>query len=223
MAVTRRTGRRSTEEVKARIIEAATEQFSERGYAQTTMRSVAAAAEISLSVLYRHFPSKEELFSAALLAPFLSTFDEFAAAWSSQVENPWDDERLVGEFVRDLHHNLAHQRRTLVTLLAAGDSSDTELLEDVRQRLAAGLTQLRGMAEHEARVRGWFKPEVVPYTNALMIAMVTGLVLLRPWFPEPMRGDDETLIDVASALAVHGFRLAPPDQRPADLGAARRR
>lgn len=207
----RRAGRRSTEEVRKLIIDAASEQFTDRGYAQTTLRSVASAAGISLSVLHHHFPSKEALLSAALLSPFLSSFDEFAAAWSGQVDSPWDAEVLVREFVRDLYRNLAGQRRTMVTLLAVGEASQTELLENVRQSLATGLTDLAGMAEYEAKTRGWFPPETVPYTNALVIAMVTGLVLIQPWLPQPMCDDEETMIDVAARLAAYGFRLAPPD------------
>ena len=206
-----RAGRRSTEEVRKLIIDAASEQFTSRGYAGTTTRSVASAAGISLSVLHHHFPSKEALLSAALLSPFLSSFDEFASAWSGQVESPWDAEVLVREFVRDLYRNLAGHRRTMVTLLAVGEASQTELLENVRQSLATGLTDLATMAEYEATTRGWFPPETVPYTNALVIAMVTGLVLIQPWLPEPMCDDEETMIDVAARLAAYGFRLAPPN------------
>ena len=206
-----RAGRRSTEEVRKLIIDAASEQFTSRGYAGTTTRSVASAAGISLSVLHHHFPSKEALLSAALLSPFLSSFDEFASAWSAQVDSPWDAEVLVREFVRDLYKNLSGHRQTMVTLLAVGDASQTELLENVRQSLATGLTDLTTMAQYEATTRGWFPTETVPYTNALVIAMVTGLVLIQPWLPEPMCDDEETMMDVAARLAAYGFRLAPPN------------
>jgi AcrR family transcriptional regulator len=210
MAVSRRAPRRSTEHVRALIVEAATELFSVRGYSQTSMRAIASEAGISLSVLYRQFPSKEGLFSATLLAPFLSSFEKFASAWSRQVEEPWGDERLVGEFVRDLYGNLAEHRHTVVTLLAAGEDSGTELLEEVRQGLAGGLADLRIMAEHEAGRRGWFSPETVRYSNALVIAMITGLVLIGPWLADSLIDDDDAMIDAATRLALHGMRLAPP-------------
>jgi AcrR family transcriptional regulator len=193
------------------IVDAATELFAERGYAQTTMRAVSATAGISLSVLYRQFPSKEGLFSATLLEPFLSSFEQFASAWSDQLGNPWDDERLVGEFVRDLYGNLAAHRHAVVTLLAAGEDSGAELLEEVRRGLAAGLGDLQMMAAHEAVVRGWFSPETVRYSNALIIAMITGVVLIRPWLEEQLGDDDDAIIDAATRLAIHGMRLAPPN------------
>ncbi|MHB8695521.1 MAG: TetR/AcrR family transcriptional regulator [Solirubrobacteraceae bacterium] len=210
MATAPRASRRSTAEVRTLILDAAAELFAERGYAQTTMRAVAGRAGISLSVLYRQFPSKEGLFSATLLDPFLASFEQFAAAWGGQVENPWDDERLVGEFVRDLYGNLADHRHAVVTLLAAGEDSSAELLEEVRQGLAAGLTDLTTMAAHEADVRGWFSADTVRYSNALIIAMITGLALIRPWLVAQLGDDDAALLDAATRLAMYGMRLAPP-------------
>jgi AcrR family transcriptional regulator len=210
MATAHRGSRRSTEEVRALIVAAAEQQFAELGYAQTTMRGIAGAAGISLSVLYRQFPSKEGLFSATLLAPFLASFREFAEAWSGQVGSPWEDERLVGEFVRDLYRSLIVHRHSLIALLAAGEDSGNELLEEVRAGLSAGLADLRVMAEHEARVRGWFSPETVRFSNSLVIAMITGRVLIGPWLDDPIRdSDDDALIDALTRMAMHGMRLAP--------------
>ena len=206
MSTSSRASRRSTEEVRHLIVDAASEQFAQQGYAQTTMRGIANAAGISLSVLYRQFPSKEGLFSATLLAPFISTFEEFAAAWSGQIENPWDDERLVGEFVRDLYRNLLEHRHSLVVLLAAGEDSNTELLTELRTALASGLAELRLMAAHEAERRGWFSPETVRQSNALIISMVTGLVLIGPWLKGSLDEDEDVIIEAATKLAIHGMR-----------------
>ena len=220
MSTAPRASRRSTQEVRDLIVEAASEQFAERGYAQTTMRGIASAAEISLSVLYRQFPSKEGLFSATLLAPFISSFEEFAAAWGAQIEKPWEDERLVGEFVRDLYRNLIEHRHSIVLLLAAGEDSSTELIAELQHSLANGLSELQLMAAHEADRRGWFSPTTVRYSNALIIAMITGLVLIGPWLKDALGEDDELVIDAATRLAIHGMRLAPPAELgppPADL------
>lgn len=46
---------------RARISEAAIASFIERGYADTTMRSIAAAAGVSTSNAYYYFPSKDHL------------------------------------------------------------------------------------------------------------------------------------------------------------------
>ena len=209
MAVSRRAPRRSTEEVRELILETATRLFAERGYAQTSMRDIAAESTMSLSVLYRQFESKDELFSATLLAPFLKSFEEFAAAWSSQLENPWGDEQLIGEFVRDLYLNLTENRRLLVTLLAAGESAESDLLRRTEASLTASLTDLRVMAEHEADRRHWFKRDQVAVSNSLMLALVSGLVLLRPLLTQTPVEDDAAMIKAATRLAMYGMSMSP--------------
>lgn len=191
------------------ILATATKLFTERGYAQTSMRDIAAEASMSLSVLYRQFENKDDLFSATLLAPFLKSFEEFAAAWSSQLESPWGDEQLIGEFVRDLYLNLTENRQLLITLLAAGESDESNLLQQTEASLTASLTDLQVMAAHEADRRHWFKREQVAVSNSLMLALVTGLVLIRPLLTQTPVEDDEAMIKAATRLAMYGMSMSP--------------
>lgn len=211
MAAPSRAPRRTTEEVRDLILDAATRLFGERGYARTSMRDIAGEAEISLSVLYRQFSGKEELFSATLLAPFLESFEAFSVAWADQVEQPWDDERLIREFVRDLYGNLTNHRDSLLTLLAVDRDTDSELLASTRRALSAGLQNLRLMAEHEADRRQWFSRDTVAYSNTFMIALIAGMVLLEPLLVGTITDEDsDVTIDALTKLALHGMRLAPP-------------
>lgn len=52
------------EETRERILEAALQLFREKGFDETTMRDVAAAAEMSTGAAYYYFRSKEELVMA---------------------------------------------------------------------------------------------------------------------------------------------------------------
>lgn len=49
-----------------RVLEAAARTFSERGYAGTTMRDIARAADLQAGSLYYHYPSKELLIEAVI-------------------------------------------------------------------------------------------------------------------------------------------------------------
>lgn len=66
-------------ETQARILAAARRLFARQGYEQTTIRAVAAEAEIHPSMVMRYFESKEGLFAAAaeldLAIPDLSETD----------------------------------------------------------------------------------------------------------------------------------------------------
>ncbi|OBB61909.1 TetR family transcriptional regulator [Mycobacterium sp. 852013-51886_SCH5428379] len=57
--------RRSSVDTKAVILAAARERFAQSGYERTTIRAVAADAEIDPSMVMRYFGNKESLFAAA--------------------------------------------------------------------------------------------------------------------------------------------------------------
>jgi AcrR family transcriptional regulator len=53
---------------RAAIVGAAMEAFLERGYAEASVNQIAAVAGVSIKTLYRHFDSKDDLFSAVMQA-----------------------------------------------------------------------------------------------------------------------------------------------------------
>lgn len=57
----------SAEHRRAQIIESARAVFARQGYAASRTREIAAEAGVNEAMLYRHFPSKEELFEASVL------------------------------------------------------------------------------------------------------------------------------------------------------------
>jgi AcrR family transcriptional regulator len=60
----------SGEERRASIIRTARTVFVEKGFSGTTTRQLAAAAGVSEALLFKHFPSKEALYSAILRTSF---------------------------------------------------------------------------------------------------------------------------------------------------------
>jgi AcrR family transcriptional regulator len=53
---------------RAVLIEAALKAFLDAGYAEASVNHIAAAAGVSIKTLYRHFESKDDLFSAVMQA-----------------------------------------------------------------------------------------------------------------------------------------------------------
>jgi AcrR family transcriptional regulator len=63
-------------EVRERILGAALASFAQRGYAGTTMQDIARGAGMAVANLYRYYPSKEELFEAAVPHAMVARFEE---------------------------------------------------------------------------------------------------------------------------------------------------
>ena len=72
------------------IIEAATAEFLKYGFQDASMRRIASAAGMSASGLYKHFASKEEMFSA-LVKP---AYDGLLALFRQEMN---DQEQFIGE------------------------------------------------------------------------------------------------------------------------------
>src|SRR5712672_2196003 len=53
---------------RAVIVDAALKAFLEAGYAEASVNQIAATAGVSIKTLYRHFESKDDLFSAVMQA-----------------------------------------------------------------------------------------------------------------------------------------------------------
>lgn len=66
------------------IIEAATAEFLEYGFKDASMRRIASAAGMSASGLYKHFVSKEEMFSALVEPAFQGLMSLFQQQVDSQ-------------------------------------------------------------------------------------------------------------------------------------------
>jgi len=204
--------RRSSEAVRSAILDAATEEFTTSGYTQTSMRAVAARARVSLSVLYRHFGGKEDLFTAAVTRPFTTFLEQFASAWGG-LDGPADEARLIEEFVRDLQDSLAPQRNALLQLVAVHDGPNAELASGLRSSLNTVVTEVGHIAQLEATRRGR-DPGLSMQRIWLAVSLVIGELLMRPWQPEGLRrpGDDpvQPMQRAILRLLAHGLRLEPP-------------
>ena len=62
-------------EVRERIVAAALGAFAARGYAATTMGTIAAEAGVAVANLYRYYPGKEELFEAVVPSAVVARFE----------------------------------------------------------------------------------------------------------------------------------------------------
>ncbi len=221
MGVPARTAsRRRPVEIRQLLLDAAAEEFARHGYVDAKMRAIASSAGVAMSAMYRHFPTKSELFREAVLLPFLAFIREFGATWRQQLNQPWDAERLMRAMVEFLYDNLKAHRKALTSLVAASGQPDLDVMDDLRAAMTQMFSELQIIGEHEAAVRGWFSPSVVPPTTRLAVALTIGMVIAEPWLTEDGVGW-EGLIDDMANFCLYGIRLEP--EAPAGKGNGSRR
>lgn len=87
----RKTTRRQdySSSTKRALIESATELFTERGYAGTSLDEVVAAARVTKGALYHHFPSKLALFESVFMHIQQDATEEIRGVISA-VNDPWE-------------------------------------------------------------------------------------------------------------------------------------
>ncbi|MGH9001156.1 MAG: hypothetical protein ACRDY7_17395 [Acidimicrobiia bacterium] len=128
-----------------------------------------------------------------MLATFLDFLGHFTAAWRAQLDEPWDEMRLMRRFIADLYDSLLAHREALVGLASAASEPDGDLLAELRPAIARILDEVQAIGEYEAGTRGWFTPEMSARTGPLVIAMAAGVAMMQPWFfAEDAIGDQIT-------------------------------
>jgi AcrR family transcriptional regulator len=120
----------SAPERLARIEEAATRLFAERGYSATTVEDIARAAGVTKPMLYRHFESKQELCVALLTR----TRDDLIAAPLARFAPATRNRRLDLASMLDAWLGYIDQHRMGARLLFAPITGDPEV-ERVQREL----------------------------------------------------------------------------------------
>lgn len=212
--------RRSPAEIRVLILGAARAEFARKGYAGTTYRDIATAADVAMSVLYRNFETKSELFSEAVVEPFVAGVETLLSDWIAQVGDPLPDEHLMRVFIGDMQAAMVRHQHALEQLVLGR----AELTEAMAARITAVFDRLfaqtRMMAELEARRRGWFSPDDLDLPIRVLVCMLAGASAFG-WFllPAGARDQDDTtgsepVLDTMSKLALWGLARKPPTDVP---------
>src|SRR6185312_3053410 len=174
--------------LSARILSAARDEFAQYGWAGTTIRAVARAADVDPALVYHYFGSKEALLDAATNPP-QRWLEAVARTWTTPVGQlgaallrlmlgAWIDDE-IGPLLR------------AVLLTAAHDETTREKLRRVVENSLIGVSQL-GVDERDRLVR-----------SGLISSQIMGLAMMRyVWRIEPVASmsDAEVVAAVAPNL-----------------------
>jgi AcrR family transcriptional regulator len=172
----------------ARIVAAAREEFAEHGWAGTTLRAVARAADVDPALVYHYFGSKEGLLDAATNPP-QKWLESVAEVWTTPVDQlgralitlllaSWADDE-IGPTLRAILQTAAHEPST------------REKLRRVVEGSLMGVSKL-GSNQQDRLVR-----------SGLIGSQMMGFALMRyVWKIEPIASmtDDEAIAAIAPNL-----------------------
>jgi AcrR family transcriptional regulator len=227
-AAARRT-RRTGDEVRALILEAAREVFAQEGYAGATTRQIATRAGIAEPLIFRNFADKAGLFRHAVFDPF-EAFIRGYAAQANAHSAEWDgrrhlDDALARLYVEGLYDHLRANRALLRALLRTSDEDAGAL--DAAVPLRRLFDELERVATNGLEAAG-FQATEVDLVVRFTFGLVLSVAVLDDWLlprgrrrPSRQRIVDELVAYVT--LGVNRYPLMPPQARPAGGTASRRR
>jgi AcrR family transcriptional regulator len=146
---TEETNARIREEQKQRILEAAKSIFAHKGFSETKMSDIAAAANVSYGLAYHYFANKEAIFTS-LLQKALQGALELMQYAQVQPGTPWDRLRwLTSEILRGAQNEPEFEMLVLQALTnnAVPQETHTMVLQEsqlnhevLKQLIAEGQT-----------------------------------------------------------------------------------
>jgi AcrR family transcriptional regulator len=193
---------------REQILHAASHAFSRSGYRRTGTRDLAAAAGVSEATLFRHFPTKAQLFEDAVIRPFRASIAEIAQRRSDRPADVTQEAPLEA-FYDEMLRRLRQDERLLIAGLAAltFEDDDTEFTS-LRQAFSEVVDYLENNYRQQAEVRNL---DTDPRLGSrILVGLAIGLALGdRLLFDDDDRTSDDELVAEAARITAWGLTGRP--------------
>ncbi|MGV0044976.1 TetR/AcrR family transcriptional regulator [Mycobacterium colombiense] len=194
--------RRSSEEVRKLILDAARKLFHSNGFDATSTREISAEAGVSESMLFRNFGSKKAIFDEAVLMPFIEFVQQFVTDWARSAESGAGPQHIAHRYVSGLFQ-LCRDHLELITLIGAAREGSPQ---GPRLLIADQLDALVGQVSRYNTQAG-NRPAMDPRLSVrFAIAMTVGAAQLGDEF----FGVGDQLTSEIAAFVVRGAGSQPP-------------
>lgn len=181
--------RRSPEEVRERVIDAASEEFESHGYTGATTAAIARRAEVTEAQIFRYFTSKADLYRTAIFEPLNRHFADFQARQRASANDAVSQREGARRYITELQEFIGQHSGMLMSLVVAKAYAQDPTeggsgLDGLREYFDRGAAMMRRRSSGEQKVA----PEMMVRVS---FAAVLGCVLFNDWmFPPGLAGDD---------------------------------
>lgn len=187
---------RSRVETRKRLIEKATELFSERGVVNTRAFDIALSAGVAVGTLYLHFKDKHGLLRAILF----EGVEDLLASLRSLSEAPSDQLAKSVRIHTETLVRFAEEHRPLCRILFDSES----IRSNVRTEIQEYLVLMQEKRLHEAIENG-----IVPGDLDARVASeaIVGMLIrvLDWWTRDPSRATREAVVETLTRLRLSGL------------------
>jgi len=195
--------RRSADDLLAKIVRAAAEEFRRNGYSGATTAAIARRAEVTEAQLFRYFESKSNLFRETVFKPLDQHFMDFVSKHTAELGRADGRKEITPIYTSELQRFIASHSQLLMSLIVA------QTYDPEASRGMGKIDPLTTYFEHGAAImekRLKRKPRIDPQIMVrLAFASVLGSVMFRDWlFPSGIASDRE-LEDAVNIFVMEGI------------------
>lgn len=192
------------EETRNRILDTALRLFRERGFAETTMRDVAAAAGVATGAAYYYFRSKEDL----VMAFYLRTSEEAGEAFAAAFAGTKDLAKRIRAIIDIKFEQFGPQRELMTALLKAGVDPRDPLSPFGRETKALREETIRWYARALEGSNVRVPKDLEPFLPRLLWLYHMGLIYFWITDESPKQRRTARLVDATLDLVTQLLRLS---------------
>ena len=197
---------------RLQLVETALDFFSRKGFGGTTTKEIAAAAGVTEAIIFRHFPTKQDLYSAVLERYHDGgKLAECIAQWKSCMDRN-DDEGLIRSLIERIIEAHRHDLRVHRVLLFAALEGHEAALEYNRQfsfPIYELLCQYVARRQSEGALRGDNPGAII----AAAYGMAEQYATMTQMFGFRSNSTDRQIADSFVAIVMHGIQANQPTQK----------
>ena len=194
------------EQRKARSSMPPSPLFSRHGFKGTTTRALAEAAGVSEATIFKHFPTKDDLYAAAFeRRTFVGTL-QLVTELQGYVDRQ-DDEgllrRLVGAILDGYERDRDLHRMLLYAWLEQGPTENNRMWSQMRR---SPLFEFLDRYVRQRQAEGVFRADATGLLTAALVALPVNHAISTKLYGIESEFPDEQVIDTYARLLLDGVR-----------------
>jgi TetR/AcrR family transcriptional regulator len=197
---------------RLQLLETALDIFSRKGFSGTTTKEIAAAAGVTEAIIFRHFPTKHDLYNAVLDHRHDNgQVAECIAQWKGYMERN-DDEGLIRAIIeRAIEGYRRDLRGHRVLLFAALEGHETAL--EYNRRFSVPISELLCQYVARRQKEGALRGDNPAAVIAAAYGMAAQYAAMTQMFGFQTNMTDRQIADSFVSIVMHGIQENQHTQR----------